>query len=191
MLADERLLYELRLREALELEILAREGGARVTGNTDAVNDALFKLLDTNGDGKLSKEELAAAPAVLLKRDRNDDEVITPDEIVPGVRVRGRFYEKEEIVAEIELLNAAEELSDYNRLPGKGPFWHVQPGASRAELARRLLGQYRKNAKKGLPAFNAVAHRPRFGRGQLCETRCGRQRLARFGGTRPFRRALA
>src|SRR5262249_31751709 len=49
--------------------------------NTDSVNEALFKLLDTNNDGKLSKAELEAAVAVLLKRDRNDDEIITPEEI--------------------------------------------------------------------------------------------------------------
>jgi Ca2+-binding EF-hand superfamily protein len=54
------------------------------TANTDAVNDALFKLLDTDGDGKLSKAELAAAPDILMKLDKNDDEMITPDEIMPG-----------------------------------------------------------------------------------------------------------
>src|SRR5262249_55048339 len=34
---------------------------------------ALFTLLDTDGDGKLSKAELAAAPAVLLRLDADED----------------------------------------------------------------------------------------------------------------------
>src|SRR5262249_56323790 len=48
----------------------------------DRINDAFFKLLDTNKDGKLSKEELAAAPALLLKADVNDDEMISVDELL-------------------------------------------------------------------------------------------------------------
>jgi Ca2+-binding EF-hand superfamily protein len=48
----------------------------------EAVTDALFALLDTNKDGKLSKEELAAAPSVLLKLDVNDDEMVSVDEIM-------------------------------------------------------------------------------------------------------------
>jgi Ca2+-binding EF-hand superfamily protein len=50
-----------------------------------AVTDALFALLDTNKDGKLSKDELAAAPAVLLKLDLNDTEMISVAEIMAGV----------------------------------------------------------------------------------------------------------
>ncbi len=63
--------------------------GGRRGGDTNAVNEALFKLLDTTGDGKLTQEKLAAAAAVLLKRDRNDDEMITPDEILPGAGRNG------------------------------------------------------------------------------------------------------
>ncbi len=55
-----------------------------------AVDQALFALLDTNKDGKLSKEELAAAADVLLPLDRDRDELITPYEfapyLFPGVR---------------------------------------------------------------------------------------------------------
>jgi Ca2+-binding EF-hand superfamily protein len=47
----------------------------------DAVTDALFKALDTNGDGKLSKAELQAAVEVLAKFDANDDELISAQEL--------------------------------------------------------------------------------------------------------------
>src|SRR5262249_24861243 len=52
-------------------------GRAEVMYSADELNAALFGLLDTNKDGKLSKEELAAAPWLLKKLDGNDDEVIS------------------------------------------------------------------------------------------------------------------
>jgi Ca2+-binding EF-hand superfamily protein len=47
----------------------------------DPVSAALWKALDTDRDGKLSKAELTAAPRALAALDRDDDEVITPAEI--------------------------------------------------------------------------------------------------------------
>src|SRR5262245_5218339 len=46
-----------------------------------AVSRMMFSLLDTNRDGKLTAKELAAAPAALLKADRNDDDLITLEEM--------------------------------------------------------------------------------------------------------------
>jgi len=60
--------------------------------------NALFKFLDTNKDGKLSKEEVLAARKVLRKLDLNDDEWITVSELVPqagddgdGIRIFRQF----------------------------------------------------------------------------------------------------
>jgi Ca2+-binding EF-hand superfamily protein len=59
-------------------------GGNRgVTG--DILTERLFALLDADGDGKLSKEEVARAPAVLAKFDRNDDELIDAQELQDGL----------------------------------------------------------------------------------------------------------
>jgi Ca2+-binding EF-hand superfamily protein len=46
-----------------------------------AVARTTFSLLDTDRDGKLSARELTAAPARLLKADRNDDDLVTLEEM--------------------------------------------------------------------------------------------------------------
>jgi Ca2+-binding EF-hand superfamily protein len=48
------------------------------------LDNALFKLLDADKDGKLSRAELARAAEVLFALDRNDDEILTPEEIAPN-----------------------------------------------------------------------------------------------------------
>jgi Ca2+-binding EF-hand superfamily protein len=63
---------------------LALLGGGRATPTVEAVSKAAFSLLDTNKDGKLSKEELAAAPSVLLRLDEDEDEMVTAAEMVPN-----------------------------------------------------------------------------------------------------------
>ena len=51
-------------------------------GEAAALTDALFHLLDRDRDGKLSKEELKGAVAALRKVDLNEDEWITPEELL-------------------------------------------------------------------------------------------------------------
>jgi Ca2+-binding EF-hand superfamily protein len=48
------------------------------------LTEALFRYLDTDRDGKLTRDELGAAAASLRKLDWDEDELIAPQEIVPG-----------------------------------------------------------------------------------------------------------
>jgi EF hand len=47
----------------------------------DGKNLGPFSLFDTNHDGKLSAEEIAAAPEVLRRFDKNHDGCLTADEL--------------------------------------------------------------------------------------------------------------
>jgi Ca2+-binding EF-hand superfamily protein len=58
-------------------------GGPGAEPSVDAVSKAIFELLDTNRDGKLTKDKLAAAEALLLKLDEDEDELVSTHELVP------------------------------------------------------------------------------------------------------------
>jgi Ca2+-binding EF-hand superfamily protein len=57
-------------------------GGAVNEPTAEELTDRLFKLLDTDGDGKLSRKELEAAPAVLGKLDIDEDEMVSTAELM-------------------------------------------------------------------------------------------------------------
>lgn len=54
-------------------------------GAAQVLTDALFTHLDLDKDGKLSKQELAQAEKTLAPLDVNEDDLLTPEELVPGL----------------------------------------------------------------------------------------------------------
>jgi Ca2+-binding EF-hand superfamily protein len=106
---------------------------------TEDINEALFKLLDTNKDGKLSKEELAAAPEVLAKLDLDEDEMISMEELLPGSNPNGG------VVGFVPVAPGG-TMPQTNK---PGPFLALGPGESSSRLARELLTRY-GNGKKTL-----------------------------------------
>jgi Ca2+-binding EF-hand superfamily protein len=56
-----------------------------------AATETLFKLLDTNNDGKLTKEELKAAEKLIPLLDADEDECLSLNELLPNqINQRGR-----------------------------------------------------------------------------------------------------
>lgn len=49
------------------------------------VSEALWKTLDVNGDGRVTENDFAAADAAFASLDLNQDEVVSADELAPGI----------------------------------------------------------------------------------------------------------
>jgi Ca2+-binding EF-hand superfamily protein len=53
--------------------------------NNPQITEALFKLLDRNGDGKLTRDEVMAAERLIPSLDADEDECLSLAELVPGL----------------------------------------------------------------------------------------------------------
>jgi Ca2+-binding EF-hand superfamily protein len=106
------------------------------TTQAEALTDALFKSLDLNQDGKLSKAELLAAPSSARALDLNDDELISIQELLPNAdgNDNGRNAQRE----------APKPLSNST------PFVLLSPDDSPTRLAYILLGRYDKDQNQKL-----------------------------------------
>jgi Ca2+-binding EF-hand superfamily protein len=104
-----------------------------------AINQRLFDLLDTDKDGKLSAQELAAGPAILRRLDSNDDEMVALEELNPN-----NLPESDFTSAAFVFTAGAMQMSS-----STGPFLTSRPGEPNMELARRLLDQYGRKDKAG------------------------------------------
>lgn len=107
------------------LQLRPAPGQAR----SSALNESLFKGLDRDGDGKLSRPELQEATASLHRFDFDEDEMISRDEIVPEVNPYGPRF-----------LAAGTPAP----LPSTAPFLLVSAGDP-APLVRALFERYDRN----------------------------------------------
>jgi Ca2+-binding EF-hand superfamily protein len=105
--------------------------------SADAINQKLFALLDANKDGKLSREELTRAPAVLHKLDLDDDEMVSVQEM------SGNPDRDQGTDVNVVFAIAQEEASTNN-----GPFMLVKSGEANKELPQRLLNHYGHKGQK-------------------------------------------
>jgi Ca2+-binding EF-hand superfamily protein len=93
-------------------------------GLSGSLTAALFHHLDRNKDGKLSREELQAAPETLHKLDLDDDEMIDANELLASGAGRGAVSAQ----------------------PGKAsPFVLLHPGEPAETIVRQLLAHYDKD----------------------------------------------
>jgi Ca2+-binding EF-hand superfamily protein len=69
-------------------------GAGRAEPSVSAVAEAVFARIDTNKDGKLTKEKLVAATAALLTADEDEDEIVTPHELVPPAAPSAGMYDQ-------------------------------------------------------------------------------------------------
>ena len=118
-------------------------GGTRPEPSVDAVSNSIFKWLDSDGDGKLTREELAAAPAVLLKLDENDDEIITTRELVPNAAQKGNMFAASMAVQMGGGLNAS-------AAKGNKTLILLHPSSAPPDFAKKVRDRYRpKGAAEG------------------------------------------
>lgn len=109
---------------ALQIEWGWRDGGS------DALSDALFRHLDKDKDGNLSRLELTAAPAVLSALDTNGDELIqgqelTKDRAFPAFQYR--------------------TANDKQSMPDSFPFLILPTEGKAKAMAAEMLRRYDHN----------------------------------------------
>ncbi|HXG11048.1 MAG TPA: EF-hand domain-containing protein [Gemmataceae bacterium] len=121
--------FQLRVGGQMGIQPPVAIAGQVPPPSADGLNTALFRLLDTDEDGKLSKEELAAAPTVLLRLDADDDEIIVPQEVMPGSNP-------------LEAAQQAVERVEMARRVSNPIFRAINPGESPTDLVRQLLARY-------------------------------------------------
>ncbi|HVS34298.1 MAG TPA: EF-hand domain-containing protein [Gemmataceae bacterium] len=116
-------------------------GGPVASASADAINDAFFELLDANHDGKLSREELAAAPEILMKLDADEDETVSLNELLRQPAPAAAGYG----VAFIQQPGRRPAPAPASNLPGL--FLSSLNGGNWDELPRQLLNRYGKGAE--------------------------------------------
>jgi Ca2+-binding EF-hand superfamily protein len=99
-----------------------------------AIGDALFRLLDTNHDGKLSRAEVLNAPALLASVDTNSDELLDGTEVQQAAR----------------RVPAGKPLPAPKNNPAAMPLLVPDPAEPPSRIADKLLAFYGRDGGKHL-----------------------------------------
>ncbi len=70
-------------------QVLRAQPAQPDANNSAAVTEALFKLFDVNGDGKLTRAEVTAVEGLIATRDADEDECLDMAELVPDMYGQG------------------------------------------------------------------------------------------------------
>jgi Ca2+-binding EF-hand superfamily protein len=114
--------------------------------SADVLTDILFNLLDTNKDGKLSKEELLAAEKTLRKFDSDDDELVSANELL-----QARTGTNPQPAPAVRQVVPPGLRGSTTGLPDSSPFFVVQHDGSprrfdqRMKLADKIVKHYDKD----------------------------------------------
>jgi Ca2+-binding EF-hand superfamily protein len=101
----------------------------------------LFRALDLDGNGKLSRRELEAAPRLLDRLDTNQDELVSSTELIAPDRPGVGGY--------VEGFPAMLPGTPHGLLLGM-PFYLFQPGGPAADLGSKLIDHYDRNGDRRL-----------------------------------------
>ncbi len=104
---------------------------------------AVIELLDSDRDRRLSAAELRAAEASLRRRDYDDDETVTDQELVPGQNVLGQ-------VVIMDRPGATASRSSF--------VFVIQPTTKPSEIADALLARFDLNKNGSLAVAAGVAN---------------------------------
>jgi Ca2+-binding EF-hand superfamily protein len=96
----------------------------------DTLTDELFKLFDTDKDGRLSRAELNAVEKLLATLDADEDECLAATEIAPHVFTGG---------------GAVRPVPFQNSPPGETPMLAYRPGSIPDSILETILARYDKD----------------------------------------------
>jgi Ca2+-binding EF-hand superfamily protein len=101
-----------------------------------AATEALFKLLDKNGDGKLTKDEVKAAEKLIATLDTDEDECLSLNELLPN------FNNQQFVRGGIQPLQPAvgQPLSSANQI-----VMTYEPGRIPGTMIQKLIEKYDRN----------------------------------------------